>query len=84
MILRLLAPVGVLLAAGLLALAVGGLVAVLRRSPAAGTTLTVVGLAFVVCAVPAAALAPWVAMLTLVVGLANLWLGQRAIMKDWA
>ena len=83
-ILKILAPVGVLLAAGLLAMAVGGLVAVLRRSPAAGTTLTVLGVAFIVCAVPAAALRPWVGMLTLAVGLGNIWLGQRATMKDWA
>ncbi len=83
-ILRLLTPVGVLLASGLLAVAVGALVAVLRRSPAAGTTLTVVGLAFLVCALPAGALDRWVSLVMVVVGFANLWLGQRAIMKDWA
>ena len=62
-------------------MAVGALVAVLRRSPAAGTTLTVVGLAFVVCAVPAAARA-----VGAIAGrrARNVWLGQRAIMKDWA
>jgi hypothetical protein len=81
---RLLTPVGVLISSGLLAAAVGGLVAVLRRSPAAGATLTVVGLAFLVCALPAAALERWVSLAMIVVGLGNVWLGQRAIMKDWA
>ncbi len=83
-ILRLLTPLGVVLASGLLAVAVGALVAMLRRSPAAGATLTVVGVAFVVCALPAAALDRWVSLVMLVVGFGNLWLGQRAIMKDWA
>ena len=84
-ILRLLAPVGVLLASGLLAVAVGGLVAVLRRSPAAGTDPDGrrAGVRRVRGAGRGSRAVGW-RCVTLVVGLGNVWLGQRDIMKDWA
>ena len=83
-ILKLAMPVAVLLAAGLVTVAVAALVAVLRRVPSAGRTMLVAGVAFLVGAVTAVPLEPWVTAALLATGGALLAFGVRPLMQDWA